>query len=225
MVWTGCIYVLLDNLWDYTLNYYWHIDRIVLIWNMSGSSHKRTDSYRSNNSMTNGETNHQEKRAQWSTQAFTVEEIMQQFNLPQIVKCNQQAILVKRDLPLPINLTQPILLYDKKTIRKLLARNVVYDNAAHHYAENDETIVIPADYEGIYLTWHVQKKPLVWWENIVLWWYAQKRKWMLKFKRIFCAFVNCTHCLRRNVVFFVQLCLNASLVTKIFKFIASLTTL
>ena len=150
MVWTGCIYVLLDNLLDYTLNYYWHIDRIVLIWNMSGSSHKRTDSYRSNNSTTNGETNHQEKRAQWSTQAFTVEEIMQQFNLPQIVKCNQQAILVKRDLPLPINLTQPILLYDKKTIRKLLARNVVYDNAAHHYAENDETIVIPADYEGNY---------------------------------------------------------------------------
>ncbi|KAK3089627.1 hypothetical protein FSP39_005179 [Pinctada imbricata] len=117
---------------------------------MSGSSHARTNSYRAN-STTNGDTNPEQSRAQWSTQSFTAEEILQQFNLPQIVKCNQQAILVKRDLPLPINLAQPILLYEKKTIRKLLARNVVNDPVTQHYTENDETIVIPADYEGLFL--------------------------------------------------------------------------
>jgi len=90
-------------------------------------------------------------RAQWSNQAFTVESILEQCTLPQIVKCDQQAILIKRDTPLPINLTQPLLLYNKRTIRKLLARNVTYDPRTLRYVENDETVVIPADYDGTYI--------------------------------------------------------------------------
>lgn len=112
---------------------------------MNGSTNSRTNSWREKN---NNET--EQSRAQWSTQSFTAEDIVQQFTLPQIVKCNQQAILVKREVPLPINLAQPLLLHDKRTIRKLLARNVVLDPATQRYSENDETVVIPSDYDGKY---------------------------------------------------------------------------
>ncbi|XP_062569082.1 uncharacterized protein LOC134231175 [Saccostrea cucullata] len=109
---------------------------------MNGSTHSRTNSWREKNN-----NDPEQSRAQWSTQSFTAEDIVQQFTLPQIVKCNQQAILVKRDVPLPINLAQPLLLHDKRTIRKLLARNVVMNPATQRYSENDETVVIPADYD------------------------------------------------------------------------------
>lgn len=94
--------------------------------------------------------NPQGGRAQWSNQAFTTEGLLQQCALPQIVKCNQQSLLLKRDSPLPVNLSQPLLLYDRRTVRKLLARNVIYDPVSHRYMENDETVVIPQDYEGTY---------------------------------------------------------------------------
>ena len=90
----------------------------------------------------------QQKRAQWSTQSYTVNELFQQFTPPQIVKCNPQAILVKRDSPLPVNLGQPILLFESRTVRKLLARNVVLDPLTGKFTENDETVVIPRDYDG-----------------------------------------------------------------------------
>lgn len=92
----------------------------------------------------------QQKRAQWSTQAYTVEDLLAQFSLPQIVKCNPQAIMVKKDSPLPINLGQPLLLFDSRTVRKLLARNVVSDPVSGKFTENDDTVVIPKDYEGIF---------------------------------------------------------------------------
>lgn len=90
-------------------------------------------------------------RAQWSTQSFTVDQIVKQFPFPQIVKCTQQLILTKRNSSLPVNLTQPVFLYQKRTIRKLLARNVVMDPETERYTEKDETIVIPADYDGRFL--------------------------------------------------------------------------
>lgn len=91
----------------------------------------------------------QQKRAQWSNQAYTVKELLDQFSLPQIVKCNPQAILVKKDSPLPVNLGQPILLSDSRTVRKLLARNVVLDPVTGKFTENEDTVVIPKDYEGM----------------------------------------------------------------------------
>ncbi|XP_033737302.1 uncharacterized protein LOC117325293 [Pecten maximus] len=90
-------------------------------------------------------------RAQWSTQSFTVEEIVKQFPFPQIVKCTQQCIFTKKNTTLPVNLTQPVYLYQKRTIRKLLARNVIMDPETQRYTEMDESIVIPADYEGRFL--------------------------------------------------------------------------
>ena len=56
--------------------------------------------------------------------------------------------MVKKDSPLPVNLGLPLLLFDSKTIRKLLARNVIFDTAAGKFTENDDTVVIPKDYEG-----------------------------------------------------------------------------
>lgn len=93
----------------------------------------------------------QQKRAQWSTQAYTVSELLDQFSLPQIVKCNPQAILVKKDSQLPVNLGQPLLLFDSRTVRKLLARNVIIDPVTGKFTENEDTVVIPKDYEGLYL--------------------------------------------------------------------------
>ncbi|KAL3869443.1 hypothetical protein ACJMK2_042124 [Sinanodonta woodiana] len=80
------------------------------------------------------------KKAQWSTQ----------FTLPQIVKCNPQAIMVRRDNPMPINLGQPLLLYESRMVEKLLARNVVIDPLTGRFTENDQTVVIPRDYEGTF---------------------------------------------------------------------------
>ncbi|KAK3591239.1 hypothetical protein CHS0354_010604 [Potamilus streckersoni] len=91
------------------------------------------------------------KKAQWSTQAYTVENLLQQFTLPQIVKCNPQAIMVRRDNPMPINLGQPLLLYESRMVEKLLARNVVIDPLNGRFTENDQTVVIPRDYEGSFL--------------------------------------------------------------------------
>ncbi|KAK3767193.1 hypothetical protein RRG08_018063 [Elysia crispata] len=87
-------------------------------------------------------------KAQWSSQSYLLEEISQQFTLPQVVKCNAMTILTRRDQPIPINMASPLLLYDQRTIRKLLARNVLSDPRNGRYRETDETIVIPADYEG-----------------------------------------------------------------------------
>ncbi|OWF45043.1 uncharacterized protein LOC110457548 [Mizuhopecten yessoensis] len=105
-----------------------------------------------NGSMNRNKTvNPEGGRAQWSNQSFTVDQVVKQFPLPQIVKCTQQCLLTKKNTTLPVNLTQPILLYRKRTIRKLLARNVFMDPETQRYTEKDETIVIPADYEGRFL--------------------------------------------------------------------------
>ncbi|KAH3721179.1 uncharacterized protein LOC127855270 [Dreissena polymorpha] len=94
----------------------------------------------------------QQKRAQWSTQAYKVDELLSQFSLPQIVKCQPLSILVKRDSSsMPVNLGQPILLFESRAVRKLLARNVVLDPLTGRFTENDDTVTIPNDYEGSFL--------------------------------------------------------------------------
>lgn len=91
------------------------------------------------------------KRAQWSKQEYTTEEIIKQCSLPQIVKCSGGAISPQLDKPLPINFSEPIMLYDTRTVRNLLARNISFSTTSQRYSETNETIVIPADYEGIYV--------------------------------------------------------------------------
>lgn len=93
----------------------------------------------------------QQKRAQWSNQAYTVEDLLAQFSLPQIAKCNPQAIMMKKNSPLLVNLGLPILLFDSRTVRKLLARNVIVDPMTGKFTENEDTVVIPKDYEGAFL--------------------------------------------------------------------------
>ena len=45
-------------------------------------------------------------------------------------------------------MASPMLLYEQRTIRKLLARNVLSDARTGRYSETDESVVIPADYQG-----------------------------------------------------------------------------
>ena len=87
-------------------------------------------------------------RAQWSQQAYSLEDVAQTFALPLLVRCQATSVLTRRDCPLPLNLAHPVLLYSQRTVRKLLARNVLYDSRARRYAETDETVVIPSDYPG-----------------------------------------------------------------------------
>ncbi|KAL8625702.1 hypothetical protein ACOMHN_043977 [Nucella lapillus] len=90
-------------------------------------------------------------KAQWSQQAYSLEDIAQTFALPLVMRCQAASVLTRRDSPLPLNLAHPILLYSQRTIRKLLARNVLPDPRSRRYAETDETIVIPSDYSGHFL--------------------------------------------------------------------------
>ncbi|ESO94082.1 hypothetical protein LOTGIDRAFT_239541 [Lottia gigantea] len=87
----------------------------------------------------------------WSSQSYSMKEIPDQFSLPLVVRCNPQTLFTKRSQPLPVNLGQPMLLYESRTVRKLLARNVLYDERAKKFGETDETVVIPADYQGHFL--------------------------------------------------------------------------
>ena len=115
---------------------------------MSGSVRKKT---RSRHAVTRQESARKEQghqKAQWSNQEYTIEEILEQCSLPQVVKCNQDSARIQSEKPLPVNFADSILLYDKRNIRKLLARNIVFDSIITRYTETNETIVIPADYEG-----------------------------------------------------------------------------
>ncbi|CAC5422164.1 unnamed protein product [Mytilus coruscus] len=116
---------------------------------MSGSVRKKT---RLRQAVARQESIREEpKKAQWSNQEYTTEEILKQFSLPQIVKCNQDSVRIRSDSPLPINFGNPLVFYDKRTIRKLLAKNIGIDAVSNKYIESNETIVIPADYEGLFL--------------------------------------------------------------------------
>ena len=114
---------------------------------MSGSVRKKT---RSRQALSKQDSVREEpKKAQWSNQEYTTEEILNQFSFPQIVKCNQQSLMLQSDKPLPINLSEPLMFYDKRTVRKLLARNIILNSTSQRYNESNESIVIPADYEGM----------------------------------------------------------------------------
>lgn len=112
---------------------------------MSGSVRKKTRSRHAVSRQESARREPGQQKAQWSNQEYTAEEILEQFSLPQVVKCNQDIIHTEKS---PVNFADSILLFEKRTIRKLLARNVIFDQNLKKYSETNETIVIPADYEG-----------------------------------------------------------------------------
>ncbi|XP_076462777.1 uncharacterized protein LOC143295098 [Babylonia areolata] len=92
-------------------------------------------------------------RAQWSQQAYSLEGIASTSSLPMVVRCQATDVLIRRDNPLPLNLAHPILLFSRRSVRKLLARNVLLQGSGgdQRYTETDETVVIPGDYPGHFL--------------------------------------------------------------------------
>ena len=66
----------------------------------------------------------------------------------QVVRCDARTIMTRRQHPLPVNMASPMLIYEQRSIRKLLARNVLTDARTGRYNETDESVVIPADYAG-----------------------------------------------------------------------------
>ena len=106
---------------------------------------------KSNNTKPTGPSSGVENtKTKWSSFTYSLESVVDQFPLPQVARCHIQTLFTKHRNPLPVNLGQPVLLFDTRTMRKLLARNVLWNRITHRYAETDETIVIPEDYEGIY---------------------------------------------------------------------------
>ncbi|XP_076441165.1 uncharacterized protein LOC143280414 [Babylonia areolata] len=120
---------------------------------MSSRAMSRSNSakQRGGSSLAGGEEEGGGGRAQWSQQAYSLEDVAQTFTLPLVVRCQAASVLTRRDSPLPLNLAHPVMLHSQRTIRKLLARNVLMDPRTRRYTETDETIVIPSDYAGHFL--------------------------------------------------------------------------
>ncbi|KAK7100508.1 hypothetical protein V1264_023451 [Littorina saxatilis] len=94
-------------------------------------------------------------RAQWAPQHVTIEELLLDYKLPQIVQCRTPVLRSKDDgPPPPVRLDMPMILADQRTVRHLLARIVVYDQKNHAFNESKDSVVIPDDYDGNFLRLH-----------------------------------------------------------------------
>jgi hypothetical protein len=95
---------------------------------------------------------------QWSTQSYTLGEILNSFKLPIIVQCTTQSCSVLWS-NFQFDLGQPLLLYSKRSVKKACARCLRWEEGTEGYTEFGPSVVIPQDYEGKWVLggW------MVWW--------------------------------------------------------------
>lgn len=86
--------------------------------------------------------------AVWSTQSYTLQEISEKFKFPQIIQCEDGTAMSWERKHVPVDLTQPLLLYSKGCSTKLLAKNIVRSGTSNGYVEKNDVFVIPEDYPG-----------------------------------------------------------------------------
>ncbi|KAK6165007.1 hypothetical protein SNE40_023753 [Patella caerulea] len=84
---------------------------------------------------------------QWSTQSYTLREIISKFKLPCVVQCSADSCSVLWS-KFQFDLKQPLLLYTVRSVSKIYARTVRPDKTQSEYIEFGPPIVIPEDYEG-----------------------------------------------------------------------------
>ncbi|KAK3794510.1 hypothetical protein RRG08_003661 [Elysia crispata] len=91
--------------------------------------------------------------ADWTQHAFALQDLLERFPLPQIVRSSDR-LLPGEDSNLPVNVHVPLLLFSGRSARKLLAKHVAPNLQGRGHVrltETDESIVIPEDYDGHFL--------------------------------------------------------------------------
>ena len=85
----------------------------------------------------------------WSTQAYTVREILTRFRLPCVVRCAGDAGTVLW-AHFRFDMRQPLLLHAARTVRKVHARSLKAkgDNPSEEMEEFGPPLAIPEDYDG-----------------------------------------------------------------------------
>ncbi|CAL1534443.1 unnamed protein product [Lymnaea stagnalis] len=113
----------------------------------AGQEQEKRDSSRLSPSVINNPVN---QAADWSQDAYPLEELVTKFPLPQIVRCASR-LVPGEDQHLPVNVYVPMLLCAGRSARKLLAKHVGLEARSSRLTETEDTIVIPSDYEGHFL--------------------------------------------------------------------------
>ena len=76
-------------------------------------------------------------------------EILSTFPLPVVVQCDTASCPIPVDRSrFNFDLTQPLLLYRKRTIQKVTARNLHIDPQSRRFQEVGDSLLIPEDYKG-----------------------------------------------------------------------------
>ncbi|CAG5120065.1 unnamed protein product [Candidula unifasciata] len=89
--------------------------------------------------------------ADWSHESYFLQDIVSMFHLPQVVRCASR-LMPGEDKFLPFNIYVPMLLCSGRTAKKLLAKHVGRDARTQHLMETEDSIVIPSDYDGHFLS-------------------------------------------------------------------------
>lgn len=84
---------------------------------------------------------------QWSTQAYTLKDILRKFKLPCVVKCNVSSCSLLWE-NFSFDMRQPLMLFSVRKIRKVYARTLQVDPTSSQYVQYGPAIVIPEDYAG-----------------------------------------------------------------------------
>ncbi|ESO92637.1 hypothetical protein LOTGIDRAFT_233078 [Lottia gigantea] len=85
---------------------------------------------------------------QWSTQSYTLKEIISKFKLPCVVQCSADSCSVLW-AKFKFDLKQPLLLYAVRTVSKIYARTLKANKSGSpEFVEFGPPLVIPEDYEG-----------------------------------------------------------------------------
>lgn len=83
----------------------------------------------------------------WSTQSYTLREILARFQLPCVVQCAGDAEPVLWT-DFTFNVSQPLLLLEARTVRKIHARSLTAGSQPGELEEFGPPLAIPEDYDG-----------------------------------------------------------------------------
>ncbi|XP_071119291.1 uncharacterized protein [Haliotis cracherodii] len=83
---------------------------------------------------------------QWSTQSYTLKEILGKFKVPRVVQCASPCSVQLSEFQ--FDLQQPLLIYSKRYVRKAYARNLKYEKASQEMMASGPPVIIPEDYDG-----------------------------------------------------------------------------
>ena len=81
----------------------------------------------------------------WLSDTYNLPDILNKFELPVVVKCAMDTIRARSN---NFDISQPLLLFNKRHERKVLARSLGINPTTKTYEEVDNPLLIPSDYKG-----------------------------------------------------------------------------